>query len=157
MAFHHHLNMQGPGDGWRSTNIRIFVPGKSSLKISVEFNFLPWRFYVVSPQKYQNQPTLFCPDTNDFQSLTEYEGTGDGWRSTNIRNVVPGRPSLKISARKHFLASHIFLAVFPKSTTINTPYTAQRRMAFHHYLNMQGQKMDGVPRICGIFVLGDHL
>jgi hypothetical protein len=22
-------------------------------------------------------------------------------------------------------------------------------MAFHHYLNMQGQKMDGVPRISG--------
>ncbi len=76
------------GDEWRSiitwicragrwirfTSIRIFVPGKSSLKLSVESNFLPWCLYVVSPQKYENQRILHCPETDGVSSLPEYAG-----------------------------------------------------------------------------------
>ncbi len=47
----------------------FFVPGKSSLKISVECNFLTSRILRSFPYKYHNQRTLHCPETDGVSSL----------------------------------------------------------------------------------------
>jgi hypothetical protein len=88
MAFHHYLNMQGLEMDGVPPISEFFVPGKSSLKISVECNFLQSRILLSFPQKYHNQRTLHCPETNGVSSLPEYAGTEDGWRSTNIRKDI---------------------------------------------------------------------
>jgi hypothetical protein len=58
------------------------------LKYVLELHFLPSLILLSFPQKYQNQRTLHCPETDGVSSLPEYAGTEDGWRSTNMRKDI---------------------------------------------------------------------
>jgi hypothetical protein len=68
MTFHY-LNMQGLEMDGVPPISEFFVPGKSSLKISVECNFLSSRILRSFPYKYHNQRTLHCPETDGVSSL----------------------------------------------------------------------------------------